>query len=209
MFLDNFYCAFSQSALNGMLNGAGSTYDNYISYWNSRPQAPLLPRMLYADQKTYLVELLMKQDRMSMACSIESRVPFLDHHFLEFAMSIPDDLKIHGATQKYVLKKAVEDLLPAEIIHRKKMGFPTPLRQWLMEPRAEALLNTLRKRDGLLAAYIDRAELDRLIEQHRTGLIDATDRLWRLLNLQMWGDVFLTGSREREIPSSQVAPSRA
>jgi asparagine synthase (glutamine-hydrolysing) len=209
MFLDNFYCAFSASALKSLLQDGGSTYDHYLSYWNSRPQSPLLPRMLYADQKTYLVELLMKQDRMSMACSIESRVPFLDHHFLEFAMSIPDHLKIRGATQKYILKKAVEDLLPPEIIHRKKMGFPTPLRQWLMEPRAEALIDRLRKRDGLLAAYLDRTELDRLIEQHRTGLIDATDRLWRLLNLQMWGDVFLTRARERGIPSSQVAPSRA
>jgi asparagine synthase (glutamine-hydrolysing) len=209
MFLDNFYCAFSASALKSLLQDGGSTYDHYLSYWNSRPQSPLLPRMLYADQKTYLVELLMKQDRMSMACSIESRVPFLDHQFLEFAMSIPDHLKIRGATQKYILKKAVEDLLPPEIIHRKKMGFPTPLRQWLMEPCAEALIDRLRKRDGLLAAYLDRAELDRLIEQHRTGLIDATDRLWRLLNLQTWGDVFLTGASERGIPSSQVAPSRA
>jgi asparagine synthase (glutamine-hydrolysing) len=208
LFLDNFYCAFSESALRALMHGGASIYDNYLSYWNSRSQAPVLPRMLYADQKTYLVELLMKQDRMSMACSIESRVPFLDHQFLEFAMSIPDHLKIHGSTQKYVLKKAVEDLLPPEIIHRKKMGFPTPLRQWLMEPRAEALVNTLRKQDGLLAAYLDRGELDRLIEQHRTGLIDATDRLWRLLNLQMWGEVFITGTSLR-IPSSQVAPSRA
>jgi asparagine synthase (glutamine-hydrolysing) len=208
LFLDNFYCAFSESELTNLLHDGGRVYDHYLSYWNSRAAAPLLPRMLYADQKTYLVELLMKQDRMSMACSIESRVPFLDHQFLEFAMSIPDGLKIRGATQKYVLKKAVEDLLPPEIIHRKKMGFPTPLRQWLMEPRAEGLLNTLRKRDGLLAAYLDRGELDRLIEQHRTGLIDATDRLWRVLNLQMWGDVFITGTRDRD-PWSQVAPSRA
>jgi asparagine synthase (glutamine-hydrolysing) len=209
LFLDNFYCAFSESELNRLLQDGGSMYDNYLSYWNSREDAPLLPRMLYADQKTYLVELLMKQDRMSMACSIESRVPFLDHHFLEFAMSIPDHLKIRGGTQKYVLKKAVADLLPPEIIHRKKMGFPTPLRQWLMEPRAETLLNRLQKRDGLLAAYLDRGELDRLIQQHRTGLIDATDRLWRLLNLQTWGDVFLSGARGRGIPSSQAAPSRA
>ena len=110
--------------------------------------------MLYADQKTYLVELLMKQDRMSMACSIESRVPFLDHHFLEFAMSIPDNLKIRGATQKYILKKAVEDLIPAEIIHRKKMGFPNAIAPMVDGAAREALLNTLRKRDGLLAAYV-------------------------------------------------------
>ncbi len=80
--------------------------------------------MLYADQKTYLVELLMKQDRMSMACSIESRVPFLDHQFLEFAMSIPDNLKIRGASQKYVLKKAVEDLAAARNHPSQEDGIP-------------------------------------------------------------------------------------
>ena len=153
--------------------------------------------MLYADQKTYLVELLMKQDQMSMACSIESRVPFLDHPFVEFAMSIPDHLKIRGATQKYVLKKAVEDLLPAEIIHRKKMGFPTPLRRWLMDPQTEPLMQALQARDGLLAEYVQGEQLRGLIDQHRSGRIDATDRVWRLLNLQIWGDVFLTGKRER------------
>jgi len=155
--------------------------------------------MLYADQKTYLVELLMKQDQMSMACSIESRVPFLDHQFVEFAMSMPDHLKIRGVTQKYVLKKAVEDLLPPEIIYRKKMGFPTPIRKWLMDARSAPRIATLSASDGLLAAYIDRGELDRLVEGHRAGLIDATDRIWRLLNLQIWGDVFITGKRPAEV----------
>ena len=69
---------------------------SYREYWDARAGEPALARMLYADQKTYLVELLMKQDQMSMACSIESRVPFLDHHFVEFAMQMPDDLKIRG-----------------------------------------------------------------------------------------------------------------
>jgi len=211
LFLDNFYCAFSEAGLSQILHQqAGSLYDGYLSYWNARPQVPLLPRMLYADQKTYLLELLMKQDRMSMACSIESRVPFLDHHFLEFAMSIPDGLKIRGASQKYILKKAVEDLLPPEIIHRKKMGFPTPWRQWLMEPRTEPLISALYRPDGLLADYVNRSELDRLIEQHRSGFCDASDQLWRLLNLQIWGDVFLTGRRDRWptlIQSSEMAPS--
>ena len=196
-FLDNFYCAFSASDLNALLHGrAGSVYENYLSFWKARPASPLLPRMLYCDQKTYLVELLMKQDRMSMACSIESRVPFLDHPFVEFAMSIPDRLKIPGATQKYVLKKAVEDLLPARIVHRSKMGFPTPLRDWLLDSRAARLIEAMRRSDGLLAQYIDGSELDRLIDAHRSGRVDATDRLWRLLNLQIWGDVFLSGKRD-------------
>ena len=112
----------------------------------------MLSKLLYADQKTYLVELLMKQDQMSMACSIESRVPFLDHPFVEFAAQVPDSLKIRGGVGKYILKKAVEDLLPSEIIYRKKMGFPTPLRQWLLDPRAQPLYSLLGSRDGLLAS---------------------------------------------------------
>jgi len=198
LFLDNFYCAFAQADQQRLLQSDPvGVYSDYMRYWDARPDAPALPRMLYADQKTYLVELLMKQDQMSMACSIESRVPFLDHHFVEFAMSIPDRMKIHGSTQKYVLKKAVEDLLPHDIVYRKKMGFPTPLRQWLMDARTEPLLGALHSGKGLLADYIERAELDRLLGLHRSGSIDATDRIWRLLNLQIWGDVFLTGNRDR------------
>ncbi len=148
--------------------------------------------MLYADQKTYLVELLMKQDQMSMACSIESRVPFLDHEFVEFAARVPEGLKLRGGIGKFILKRAVEDVLPREIIYRKKMGFPTPLRQWLREPEAGPLLSQLRDRDGLLAAYIDFSYLDDLLERHRSGREDATDRIWRLLNLQLWGKIFIT-----------------
>ena len=132
-----------------------------------------------------------------MACSIESRVPFLDHKFVEFSTRIPDRLKIRGGTQKYILKKAVADLLPPNIIYRKKMGFPTPIRRWLLDPKAEPLYAALRSRDGLLASYLDMREVDALVERHRTGFEDATDRIWRLLNLQLWGDLFLTGRRER------------
>ena len=116
---------------------------DYMRHWNARPEASPLARTLYADQKTYLVELLMKQDQMSMAASIESRVPFLDHTFVEFAARIPDRLKIRGRTQKYILKAAVSDLLPRGIVHRKKMGFPTPLARWLRDPRAEPLYAAL------------------------------------------------------------------
>ena len=128
-----------------------------------------------------------------MACSIESRVPFLDHPFVEFAMRIPEHMKIHRGCGKYVLKRAVEDLLPHDIIYRKKMGFPTPLRQWLLNPRSDDLFSILRAREGLLAEYVDRAQLDALLIRHRNGFEDATDRIWRLLNLQIWGDLFLTG----------------
>ena len=193
LYLDNFYAAFSGAEQQLLLEApVGSTYDSFLRYWEQYPQASLLSRMLYADQKTYLVELLMKQDQMSMACSIESRVPFLDHHLVEFAATVPDHMKLRGSTGKYILKRAVEDVLPREIIYRKKMGFPTPLRQWLMEPGADALIAALHDRDGLLAPYIDFNYLDDLLARHRNGLEDATDRIWRLLNLQLWGKIFIT-----------------
>jgi asparagine synthase (glutamine-hydrolysing) len=195
LYLDNFYSAFSRAEQQRLL-APGVPFqppcDSLLHYWGSRPEAALLSRMLYADQKTYLVELLMKQDQMSMACSIESRVPFLDHPFVEFAASVPDHMKLRGATGKYILKRAVEDILPREIIYRKKMGFPTPLRRWLMDPRAGVLLAQLHDRDGLLAPYIDFTYLDNLLARHKSGLEDATDRIWRLLNLQIWGSIFIT-----------------
>ena len=186
LFVENFYCAFE---------GVGAL-EGYMSYWNRPQDASPLARTLYADQKTYLVELLMKQDQMSMAASLETRVPFLDDSLVEFAARVPDRLKIQGGVQKYLLKAALSDILPRSVLRRKKRGFPTPLTEWLRDPAAEPVLGRLRSRDGLLAEYFDLGEVDRLIQLHRTGREDATDRLWRLLNLQIWGDLFLHGRRE-------------
>jgi asparagine synthase (glutamine-hydrolysing) len=198
LFLDNFYAAFSIEQQNRLLaSSPQAVYGNYRRYWDARSSSPVLHRMLYADQKTYLAELLMKQDQMSMSCSIESRVPFLDHTFVEFSTRVPDALKMRGSEQKYILKKAVEDLLPHNIIYRKKMGFPTPLRQWLLDPRAERLFSAILSRDGFLAGYLDLNEIEALVNRHRSGAEDGTDRLWRLLNLQLWGDIFIAGKRDR------------
>jgi len=194
--LENFYCAFSRSEIGRLLKGsaAGSAFREALNYWNSWDSHSRLARMLYTDQKTYLVELLMRQDQMSMAASIESRVPFLDHHFVEFAMRVPDHLKIRNGERKYILKKAVEGLLPHDIIYRKKMGFPTPLKKWLSEPAAESIFKSISRKDGLIASLLDLRQIDDLIGRHRAGLDDATDRIWRLLNLELWGSIFLGGS---------------
>jgi asparagine synthase (glutamine-hydrolysing) len=189
LYLDNFYSAFPAAG--------ASAYTNFLRYWNIDRPYSLLQRMLYADQKTYLVELLMKQDQMSMATSIESRVPFLDHPFVEFAARVPDRLKICGGAQKYIFKRAVEGLLPRDIVYRKKMGFPTPLRQWLREPKAAPLLDALTDRNGLLASYLNLDTIAGLLRRHREGIEDGTDRIWRLLNFQLWGDLFITGRRDR------------
>jgi asparagine synthase (glutamine-hydrolysing) len=90
----------------------------------------LLDRLLYADTKTYLHELLMKQDQMSMAASIESRVPFLDHKLVEFSARLPECMKLRGATTKYILRESMKGILPAAILSRPKMGFPVPVGAW-------------------------------------------------------------------------------
>jgi asparagine synthase (glutamine-hydrolysing) len=218
LYLDNFYCAFSSAAQSGLLARSstasrGSAYEGFLSHWNATPRREGLARMLYADQKTYLAELLMKQDQMSMAASIESRVPFLDHTFVEFASRVPDDLKIRNGEAKYILKRAVEDLLPREIVYRRKMGFPTPLSRWLLDPKAAPLYEMLERRNGMVAAYCDPAQVRVLLDRHRKGIEDATDRIWRLLNLEIWGEVFLSGKRsdrwEGLLPSSaQTMPAR-
>ncbi len=206
LYLDNFYCAFSEADLTALGAPHGSPYAGFLRYWSARDSHPVLNRLLYADQKTYLVELLMKQDQMSMATSIESRVPFLDHPFVEFAARVPDRLKLRGGVGKYILKEAVRDLLPAEVVDRKKMGFPTPLPIWFRDAKAEPLFSALRARNGLLASVLNLPAIDSLIERHRNGTEDATDRLWRLFNFQVWGDIFLLGRRERwEVGASQVA----
>jgi asparagine synthase (glutamine-hydrolysing) len=211
LYLDNFYSSFSAAEQHRLFRGLanGNPYANFRRYWDSRPNLAPLPRMLFTDQKTYLVELLMKQDQMSMATSIESRVPFLDHEFVEFSTRVPEHMKLRGTEGKYVVKKAIEGLVPNEIIYRKKMGFPTPIRQWLMDPRARHLFELLRAKDGLLAGYIEPAAMEGLLERHVSGQEDATDRLWRLLNVQLWGDLFLTGRRERHWEGLLATAARA
>ncbi len=197
LYIDNFHSAFSPQEQALLLTSAerraDPVYDSFIAHWRATEGKPLLSRLLYSDLKTYLVELLMKQDQMSMSTSIESRVPFLDHSFVEFAAGVPDHMKLRKGVGKYIFKKVAEDLIPHDVIYRPKMGFPTPLRRWLREDFAAPVFGLLRKRDGLLAELLDREMLDILIEGQTAGAVDATDRLWRLLNLQIWGEVYLKG----------------
>ncbi len=194
LYLDNFYSAFPGAELAQlMLRGGDSPYASYMGYWNQRAGSQDLSRLLFADQKTYMVELLMKQDQMSMAASIESRVPFLDHSLVEFAARVPDHLKLRNGVGKYIVKKAAEGLVQHDILYRKKMGFPTPIRQWLSDGAADGMLSGLLDRNGFVSEYLDLEPIGKLIERHRRGTLDATDRLWRLLNLQLWGDLYFTG----------------
>jgi asparagine synthase (glutamine-hydrolysing) len=146
-----------------------------------------LSRMLYFDCKTWLVDdLLIKADRMTMANSLELRVPFLDHRLVEYAASTPSRYKIRGATSKYVLKKALEDDLPRQTITRKKMGFPTPLKQMFRGELFEYTRDTLLSSDAVGRGYFDQAAVRRLLEDHHREKAANHIQIWQLLVLEEW-----------------------
>ena len=125
-----------------------------------------------------------------MAASIESRVPFLDHILVEFAASVPARFKIRGMSGKLILKSAVKDLLPPSIIHRRKMGFPTPLAKWILGPQLETLEKMLLSPRSLRRGLFRPEAVRRLFAEHRANWRDHSDRIWRLLNLEIWQRVF-------------------
>ena len=196
-YFDNFYCAFSASDQDELLTpdakeSAGNPYAGSMRYWNGS-SGDLLHRLLYTDIKTYLVELLMKQDQMSMAASIESRVPFLDHALVEFTATIPAKYSTKGMAGKCILKSAVADLLPEAIMSRKKMGFPTPWEYWLKGPQLADLEHLLLEPRTLQRRLFRQEILQRLFAEHRSGARDHGNRIWRLLNLELWLRVCVDG----------------
>jgi len=198
-YFDNFFSAFSAAEQNSLLTpefaaafAPALAYKNVLQYWE-HSSGEMLQRLLYTDIKTYLVELLMKQDNMSMAASIESRVPFLDHVLVEFATRIPREVQLKGLAGKTILKKAVEDVLPHEIIYRPKLGFPTPWSGWLAGPRLETIRDMLLGSRSLDRGYFRRDAIERLFAEHRGLHRDNYDRIWRLLNLELWHRVCLEG----------------
>lgn len=211
-YFDNFYSAFSAAEQGELLTPrahelGGNAYAGSMAYWN-KSSGDLFHRLLYTDIRTYMVELLMKQDQMSMAASVESRVPFLDHVLVEFTARIPAQYSIQGLSGKHILKLAVEDLLPHSIVHRWKMGFPTPWAYWLAGPQLDDLESMLLEPRTLERGLIERDAVRRLFAEHRAGRRDNGDRIWRLLNLETWQRVFLDGelSTQKSISSQAVVP---
>jgi asparagine synthase (glutamine-hydrolysing) len=208
-YFDNFFSAFSETDQAGLLTNevlkecaAGAAYQNVLQYWD-HSSGEMLQRLLYTDIKTYLVELLMKQDNMSMAASIESRVPFLDHPLVEFATNIPQNLQLGGFAGKRILKKAVEDLLPHSILYRPKLGFPTPWSRWLAGPQLEVICKLLLEPRSTERELFQPAAVERIFNEHRSGHRDHADRIWRLLNLELWQRMCL--EQEERQPSPAVA----
>lgn len=128
-----------------------------------------------------------------MAASIESRVPFLDHVLVEFAARIPREVQLKGLAGKNILKKAMEDLLPHSILYRPKLGFPTPWSGWLAGGRLGSIEKMLLEPRSVERGYFKPEAVRKLFSEHRAKYRDNYDRIWRLLNLELWHRVCLEG----------------
>ena len=145
-----------------------------------------LQRQLYADVTGYLADdILVKLDRMSMAVSLEARVPFLDHEVVEYAMAIPDAWKVRDGVTKWILKRAFRDLLPPAILRRGKEGFSIPMKNWLrgpLQPMLHELLGSDRVRDR---GWFGPTDVARLVDEHVRGRANHAHRLWCLMALEL------------------------
>lgn len=209
LYFDNFAVfdrASQGSLLSDVLRAEVAGIDPYQAYHDalSRVQGrPLLSQLLYADVSTYLQELLMKQDQMSMAASIESRVPFLDHPLAEWAGTLPLSMKLRGTTTKWILRAAMKGRLPDEILKRRKMGFPVPFGAWVRgawrQLLGEYITGPRPRARGLFAPQA----LDRLVQEHLAG-VNHSERLWALLTFEIWARIFLDGEAPDPIRLSHL-----
>jgi asparagine synthase (glutamine-hydrolysing) len=173
-------------------SGAVDPYAGVRSLLEQTDARTPLDRLLYADIKTYLHELLMKQDQMSMAASIESRVPFLDHKLVEFTSSLPERLKLRGWTTKYVLRQSMKGVLPEAILSRPKMGFPVPVGKWFRGEYRSVIDEYVLSGRALDRGIFLEDYVRQLVKRHDAGE-DHSERLWALVNFEMWQRQFIDG----------------
>jgi asparagine synthase (glutamine-hydrolysing) len=161
-------------------------------WWRDVQHLEGLNQMLYVDARFSLADnLLMYGDKMSMAVSLEARVPFLDLELMSFVESIPAHLKIHGRTQKYLLKKAVARWLPSEIVQRRKIGFATPVDQWFGTELHNFISNRLLDSNSACSRYFNLSTIKTLIEDHGSKRHDYKRHLFSLLTFELWHEQFI------------------
>ncbi len=166
--------------LNGTPVGDAPPFD-------ADPQSSPMRRILYYDQTSWLPDnLLERGDRMTMAASIEARVPFLDHELAAFASSLPDHYRVRGMRSKWILREAGKQLLPERILTRPKVGFRVPVNRWFRGEMRDYLLDHLQGGSSMTRAYFDPKALDHVLAEHLDGRQNHEKLLWALLNLEIW-----------------------
>jgi len=155
--------------------------------FDADPRSSSLRRMLYFDQTSWLPDnLLERADRMTMAASIEARVPFLDHQLAAYVSTLPDRYRVRGRTTKWILRAAARNLLPERILSRPKVGFRVPVGKWFRGPMRDFLASHLQGAASMTRAYYDPKVLDRKLADHWSGRQNSEKLLWALLNLEIW-----------------------
>ena len=188
---------------------AGDPYSVMRGVLAETDATSLLDRLLHADIKTYLHELLMKQDQMSMAASIESRVPFLDHKLVEFSAALPERLKLRGATTKYILRESMKGMLPEAILSRPKMGFPVPVGAWFRGAFRNVIDEYVLSERAIGRGVFEPSFVRSLVQQHQVGGEDHSERLWALVNFEIWQRQFFDGERGGQVEDSQLELAHA
>ena len=151
-----------------------------------------LDRLLYIDSKTYLPgDILAKVDRTSMAVSLEARAPLLDHKLIEFVGQMPAKLKLSGLESKHLLKKAVADLVPHEILNRPKQGFGVPIQDWINRQLRSRIRESLTEPRSQQRGYVEPGYINVLLNEHERGRRDHSDGLWALFMLELWHRQFI------------------
>jgi asparagine synthase (glutamine-hydrolysing) len=198
LYFDNF-AIFSKSMQESLLTretkekiDAENPYADLQNYLAQTDARDLLDKLLYADTKTYLHELLMKQDQMSMAASIESRVPFLDHKLVEYTAKLPQRMKIRGRETKWILREAMRGILPPEILHRPKMGFPVPVGSWFRREFRYIVDEYVLSERALSRGIFNADFVREIVSRHDAGE-NHDERIWFLVNFEMWQRRFIDG----------------
>jgi asparagine synthase (glutamine-hydrolysing) len=167
---------------------------HFRAYFDRGLDEDPISQLLRVNMKSYLPgDLLVKTDRMTMANALEARCPFLDQELLEFASNIPSELKLKGLTTKYILKRALEGLVPEAVIRRRKHGFGVPVGRWFRTCLRDYVRDTLLSPAALRRGYFREETLRRLIEEHQCGKRDHGHRLWALLTFEIWHRIFIDG----------------
>jgi asparagine synthase (glutamine-hydrolysing) len=166
--------------------------DPFTRYFEAAPADNDLSRMQYLDSKTYLPEdILAKVDRASMLCSLETRVPLLDHKVLEFAARIPAQLKFRNGEGKYIFRKLLQNLLPRSLLTRPKMGFGVPLVHWFRSDLVDYTRQILLSRQSRERGFFNQQSIEGMLAEHRQGRADRSQDIWRLLFFEHWCQHYL------------------
>ena len=176
-------------------DGVAGVYAAIRAAYAGNGHRALLDQLLEVNFSTYLPDdLHVKVDRMSMANSLESRSPMLDTALVEFAATLPPGLKIRGGQLKYVLKRAFRDLVPPELLHRRKHGFGVPVDRWFRHELKDTARELLLEPDSRLRAYLEPEAVGRVFDEHARGTAAHGQRLWTLMNLELWLRMLEDGS---------------